>query len=398
MAHRSALSPDGHFVALVEMDDGSWLPCRLLPFEGASPGHQFGPPDGGCTSAAWSADGTWIYFSAKGEGGRFHIWRQAVSGGKLERLTSGTSEEEGIALASDGHSPITSVGSSESSVWLRDAQGERQISSEGDAGDPTFSPDGNKLYYLVVRHGGSHLAVAGELWATDLPTGRTEQLLPGFSMDAYALSPDGQRVLFAAKEESGGHRLWLAFLDRRHPPQRLLSPVDEVDPQFAPNGDIYFATTEGATHFVYRRKPDGGGREKVLPDSVLGLLGISPDGQWMTVLLADSKDGGFRGTVAYPLDGGVPVTLCRGNCSVAWQASGKFLNFGFAQNTTALVPLATGKILPLLPKDGVASPSDLAHIRGALLVPGNAVASSTAGIYAVTRTSVHRNLYRIPLP
>src|SRR4051794_12158109 len=31
MAHRSYLSPDRKHVVLVEMDRGSWLPCRLMP-------------------------------------------------------------------------------------------------------------------------------------------------------------------------------------------------------------------------------------------------------------------------------------------------------------------------------------------------------------------------------
>jgi hypothetical protein len=31
MAHRSYLSPDGQWVLLAEMDNGEWLPCRVIP-------------------------------------------------------------------------------------------------------------------------------------------------------------------------------------------------------------------------------------------------------------------------------------------------------------------------------------------------------------------------------
>src|SRR5262249_13988193 len=62
MAHRSYLSPDGKNVLIVEMD-GGWLPCRLTPFEGNGQVRVVGPSPGQCTSAAWSPDGKWMYFS-----------------------------------------------------------------------------------------------------------------------------------------------------------------------------------------------------------------------------------------------------------------------------------------------------------------------------------------------
>lgn len=70
--------------------------------------------------------------------------------GRREQLTFGPTEEEGIAMAPDGRSLITSVGGKESAVWIHDARGDRQISSEGYANLPglgtgpissVFSPD-----------------------------------------------------------------------------------------------------------------------------------------------------------------------------------------------------------------------------------------------------------------
>jgi hypothetical protein len=56
MVHRSALSPDGKWVLLAEMDSAWWKRCRLVPFDGSSAGRQVGP-DGSCTWAQWSPDG-----------------------------------------------------------------------------------------------------------------------------------------------------------------------------------------------------------------------------------------------------------------------------------------------------------------------------------------------------
>jgi serine/threonine protein kinase len=54
MAHRSFLSPDHRSVLVVEMDLGSWQPCRLVPFDGSSMGTRIGPQPAQCTDAAWS--------------------------------------------------------------------------------------------------------------------------------------------------------------------------------------------------------------------------------------------------------------------------------------------------------------------------------------------------------
>ena len=74
-------------------------------------------------------DGKWIYLTSKA-GGAFHTWRQRFPDGQPEQVTTGPTEEEGIAVAPDGRSFITAVALKQSSVWVHDAGGERQISLE----------------------------------------------------------------------------------------------------------------------------------------------------------------------------------------------------------------------------------------------------------------------------
>src|SRR5438094_4675419 len=107
--------------------------------------------------------------------GKFHIWRQRFSGGEPEPITSGATEEEGVAVAPDGQSLVTSVGLQESEVWIRDAAGERRISSEGFAYRPQFSPDRKKLFYQT-ESGASRGFPMGELREADLATGQSERL------------------------------------------------------------------------------------------------------------------------------------------------------------------------------------------------------------------------------
>ena len=145
MAHHSFLSPDGRWVLVVEMNNrGQILPCRVVSFQqGAGDVQVVGPPDAICISGAWSPDGKWMYLSAKTD--KFHIWRQRFPGGEPVQLTSGPTSEEGIAVAPDGKSLITAVGSQDSTVWFHDKDGDHQVSSEGNAIAPSFSSDGNSL-------------------------------------------------------------------------------------------------------------------------------------------------------------------------------------------------------------------------------------------------------------
>jgi tRNA A-37 threonylcarbamoyl transferase component Bud32 len=149
MAHRSYPSPNGKWVLVVEMD-GPWIPCRLVPLDANSPGRQVGPPDGACTFAAWSPNGKWMYFSSS-SGGAFHIWRQHFPTGKPEQITSGPTEEEGIAISPDGRYFITAVGQSQRPVMLHQPGSERQISLEGYGFQLKFTPDGKTLCYRFLK-------------------------------------------------------------------------------------------------------------------------------------------------------------------------------------------------------------------------------------------------------
>ena len=138
--------------------------------------------DADCWFAGWSPDGAWMYFSSNA-GNAFHAWRQRFSAGDTldppEQITSGPTEEEGLAIAPDGRSFITAVGMKRRSVWVHDSKGERAVSLEGYALNPTFTPDGKKLVYFVSDSASAH---RGELWIADLDSGLNERLLPGFAV------------------------------------------------------------------------------------------------------------------------------------------------------------------------------------------------------------------------
>jgi Tol biopolymer transport system component/tRNA A-37 threonylcarbamoyl transferase component Bud32 len=395
MIHRSYPSPDGKRMLMVEMNErGNIDRCRLAPMDGSSTGQQIGPPSGACTFAAWSPDGEWMYFSSD-SGGAFHTWRQRFPDGQPEQITSGPTEEEGLALAPDGRSFITAVGLTQSSIWLHDGGGDRQISLEGYAFEPKFTPDGKRLLYNV-RKGASI-----ELWVAELDSGRSEPLLPGFAVartgyGSYDISPDGRQVVVASPDGDGKLRLWLAPLDRRAPP-RQISNIEGEQPVFGATGEIFFRSVEGTASFLYRVQEDGSQLRKAFDVPIVALSAESPDHNWLAL--------GAGGVTIFRVDGGAPLRtqIQASATTLKWSGDGKHVfvqgKSGANLDKAYVLPLAPGHLVPESIVRGLPSEPEILKLPGVRVISlRNVVPGPTADIYAFRRESVQRNLYRVPVP
>jgi len=413
MAHRSVVSPDGRSAVIAEMVRPQWQRCRLVALAGGV--QRAVGPDGQCTSAAWSPDGRWMYFASNSTG-TFHIWRQQFPDGTPEQVTVGPTEEEGIAASPDGRSLLTSVGIRQSSVWIRDGRGEREVSTDGYAFVPAipnastvqpFASDGRSLLYLArrgpVRFAGPGER-AGELWQTDLDTGQSHALFPGQAISSFAVSRDRAQVLFAALDGGGTPHIWLGRLDGAVPP-RQLSPLDADSPHFGANGSVYFRGATTGASFIYRMNADGG-VEQATPRPVVFFLSVSPDYAWLVarVDVAAGPNGGHE-NVAFPTaPGGSPVTLCASAvCEVDWTPNGTSLvvRIGGPDGTpgarTFVVALGPGEALPRLPSYGIRSERDLAG-RVSQAFDGFVYPADSGSAVAFVRSRTERNIYRVPLP
>jgi serine/threonine protein kinase/Tol biopolymer transport system component len=165
MVHGSWPSPDGKWVLMIEMDATGDLPCRVVSFDGSSSGIQVGPSGAPCEAGGWSTDSKWIYVSS-GAGGNYHLWRQRFPSGAPEQITFGATNETDVAATPDAASIIAAVGNEQQTIFLHDAASERRVTSESFATSPAFSPDGERLLYLV--RSGNRAWLTGELWSLDI--------------------------------------------------------------------------------------------------------------------------------------------------------------------------------------------------------------------------------------
>jgi eukaryotic-like serine/threonine-protein kinase len=393
MAHHSYLSPDGRWVLIVEMDSrGEIQPCRIVPFQGANDTKVVGPPSGACLSGAWSTDGKWIYLTAKTDD--FHIWRQRFPGGDPEQLTFGPTSQEGIAMAPDGKSLITSVGSQDLTVWLHDKDGDHQISSEGNTSSPAFSADGRKLYFLKANG----QTRGNELWSKELNSGNEERVLPDYPILSYSVSQDGNELAFAMKDQSGHTNLWIAPISRRSSPVLISSAAVEDSPFFLPNGDLVFRAIEGGSNFLYRMKADGTGRRKIA-SGIWEVTSVSPDGRWVIAGSGGSDKQHAAGIKAFAPDGSATVPLCVTNCQVNWDLSGKvaFLYFPDLRGDSYVLPVMRDSELPKIPLTVTVRIEDFPNPKAITTVPWYVQSAVSPSLYAYTRQNTRRNLYRIPL-
>ena len=401
MAHRSVVSPDGRWALVVEMSF-AWLPCRLVPMNRTAPPRTVGPAGAPCTYAAWSPDGRWMYFSANAGDG-YHTWRQRFPDGRPEQVTAGTTEEQGLAFFPDGRSFVSSIGADQNTVWLHDSNGDRQITSQGYAYQPRLSPDRKRLYYLLRSGISTHTWVTGQLWVTEIESGRHERLFPDLLIEDYTLSLDGRRVVFTAVADDRHFPVWVGELDGSSPPRRV-GDVKASRAVFGPAGDVFF-NARGVPG-LHRINADGTGLETVLRDVDGWLYDVSPDGRWAA--LGTGGPIGF-----YSLDGGPVVPLCSA-CStlgaedrgitpyvVSWSRSGRFLYLHADSTTrsTYAIPLQPGHSLPMLPPRVQPSVEEVATIAGARRIPqSRAFMSDDPSVYMFMRATSHRNIYRGPVP
>jgi len=402
MAHYSYPSPDKRWAIVVEMNgNGEWAPCRLIAIEGEHQTRSVGPA-GGCTSAGWSPDGHWMYFVAH-VSGRAHLWQQRFPEGVPEQITSGPTEEDGIAVEPGGHSLITSLGVYQTEMVFHDEKGDHPLPSDGEViwwPTPVFREEDRVIYYLLRRAKGA----STELWRTLVDSGKSEAVLPDVSMASFNISPDGRQVVYATWGGNGATELWRAPMDRSSAPVKLGIPGARM-PQFGEHGQILFQRAEGGSNYLWQSDTDGGNISKVFPYPISELQSISPGRNWVIIAAARPAEDHRQTIMAASLKDGSRKILCVDYCAPKWSPDGRYLyiTVEYASRNSPgrnlAIPMGKDEAFPDYPLEGIPPLADASVVKGARSVPRSVVVpEKDPDHYAWISATVQRNLYRVSLP
>ncbi|MEV6867211.1 S9 family peptidase [Streptosporangium subroseum] len=151
-------SPDGHSLAFLRPVDGK-PQIHLLPMDGGEPRVLTGAPLG-AGAAVWSPDGARIAYGAPHGDLDPHA---PVVADRLEYKADGTGLLRGLTT----HLFVVDV-----------ATGETGQVTSGDfhAGEPSWSPDGGKLFFAASMDADRDLTVSGAVHSVDVSGGKPERL------------------------------------------------------------------------------------------------------------------------------------------------------------------------------------------------------------------------------
>jgi len=117
-------------------------------------------------------------------------------------------------------------------------------------------------------------------------------------------------------------------------------------------------------------------------------------GRWI-VGWAPLPGNGPPSIQAFPLDGGPPVQIGDSFMFLTWALDGRSVFIAGSY----IIPLAPGEALPRIPEGGFRSEEEIARLPGARRIDAQGVVPGpSASVYAFYRSTVQRNLYRIPIP
>jgi Tol biopolymer transport system component/DNA-binding winged helix-turn-helix (wHTH) protein len=214
----------------------------------------------GFAGIAWAEDSQSLLYCSDQ-----HLWRIPLAGGKPEMLLF-AQDVESVAVASHGnrlafaqvhHSGQVFQLALASQTKLTAPAAKLISSTRGDAG-AHVSPDGKHIAFQSWRSGNP------EVWVCDRDASNPVQLTSfgGPSIGEPRWSPDGRRIVFDLRTDSGISELYIVDLVGGRPRRFLTGTTEAASPFWSGDGHwIYFNTER--PHAIWKAPVEGGAASRL---------------------------------------------------------------------------------------------------------------------------------------
>ncbi|MBZ5522696.1 MAG: translocation protein TolB [Acidobacteriia bacterium] len=174
-------------------------------------------------SPAWSSDGTKFAFSSTMRDGDPEIYMTDASGNGAKRMTAhkGTDASPVFNPRTNGQIAWVSGRNGLPQIYIMDADGSnvQQITDQGYAVSPSWSPNGMLLAFAWFRKYGPGAPGAQDIYIMDIASRQFVQLThDGGRNDFPSWSPDGRHIVFQSNR-SGTDQIWTMLGDGTHQQQ-----------------------------------------------------------------------------------------------------------------------------------------------------------------------------------
>jgi serine/threonine-protein kinase len=242
----------------------------------------------------FSRNGTFVYFSGKGEPERSIFWLD--SAGQIQPLHSSPGFYSDLRFSPDGRHLVFGMGAlpQGGGLWIQDTERKPSVRLTflpGVSGSPVWSPDGTHILFASGGHPNQ-----GIYWVRSDGVGEPQRVskIDGALPLPTAFSPDGKLVIFESGNPFTAMDVWTARFEgtAEHPqlgkPEPYLHARGFPMPAFSPDGHwLAYASEEGGRREVYVQPfPGPGGKVPISIDGG-GFPQWSPNGHELFFLSLD---------------------------------------------------------------------------------------------------------------
>ncbi|MEQ8234757.1 MAG: hypothetical protein RKL32_23845 [Gammaproteobacteria bacterium] len=320
------VSPDGmRAVYRAEQDSAGVVELYSVPVDASlAPARLNGPlaPGGGVDQFTVTPDGTRVFYLAQQDSTRRELYSVPIAGGSTVRLSPplgiGGEVGSGGATPDSSHVAFTFAADNASVRGIRvapiaTAGASVAVSGSLAAGAFAISPDGNRIVF-----GASETAFVGELYTVGIAGGPIRKLngplVENGDVLAWQVTASGNHVVYLADQDTDRKsELYAAPLPFAAAPQALtpaLAADADVDSfRVAPTGDdvLYAVADDGAARSLFVASAGGGAPplridEEPVAGGTIGDYAFTPDGTHV-VYAADALEPGRHELYLAPLDG-----------------------------------------------------------------------------------------------